>query len=169
MFRLMERDQHWSDRDGCAWLEFLCACFVDDLPTSFPVALLHLWFCWFGLVKNEILQTPNPKDRELESHPYVVQHPEKLSPLLWSCAKPKSVSCTSNLLARTCDFRKSTELLLMLISSLRDLLQNQSPGTILIGFAVLCFTHNNIVGIHMYDECTRSNAPNVCHMLLSIL
>ena len=32
-----------------------------SLPTSFPVALLHLWFCWFGLVGNVILQSPNPK------------------------------------------------------------------------------------------------------------
>ena len=39
---------------------------LDDLRTGFPVALLHLWFCWFGLVRNEILQSPNPKDRERE-------------------------------------------------------------------------------------------------------
>ena len=32
--------------------------------TSFPVALLHLWFCGFGSVRNEILQSLNPKDRE---------------------------------------------------------------------------------------------------------
>ena len=61
MFRLMERDQYWSDRDWCAWLVSVFACFVECLPTSFTVALLHLWFCWFGLVRNEILQSLDPK------------------------------------------------------------------------------------------------------------
>ena len=39
MSRLMERDQCWSDRDWCAWLESVSACWVEFLPTSFPVAL----------------------------------------------------------------------------------------------------------------------------------
>ena len=54
------------------------ACLVEDLPTSFSVALSHLWFCWFGLVKNEILLQPNSKDRERESHPCVNLHRERL-------------------------------------------------------------------------------------------
>ena len=33
---------------------------------------------------------------------------------------------------------------------------------------VLCFPHNDIVGTHLCDERTRSNAPSVCHKLLSI-
>ena len=49
----MERDQYWSDRDQRAWLEFVPACLNECLPTSFPVTLLHLWFCWSGLVRNE--------------------------------------------------------------------------------------------------------------------
>ena len=32
----------------------------------------------------------------------------------------------------------------------------------------VCFPHNNIAGIHLYDECTRSNALNVCHTLESV-
>ena len=76
--RLMERDQHWSDRDWCAWLESVSACLVECLPTSFTVALLHLWFCWFGLVRNEILQSLNLKDRERESHPCINLHRETL-------------------------------------------------------------------------------------------
>ena len=64
---------------------------------------------------------------------------------------------------------KCTELLLMLILSLRDLLQNQSLQIIQVCIVVLCFTHNNIVGIHLCDEKTRSNAPNVCHKRSSIL
>ena len=65
----MERDQCWSDRGWCASLEFAFECLVECLPTRFPVALLHLGFCWFGLVKNDILQSLDSKDRERESHP----------------------------------------------------------------------------------------------------
>ena len=35
--------------------------------------------------------------------------------------------------------------------------------------AVLCFPQDNIVWIHMCDECTRSNVPSVCRELWSIL
>ena len=82
--------------------------------------------------------------------------------------KLRFVSCISNLLAHMFGFRKCTKFLLMLTSSLRGLLQNQSLETILVCIVVLCFPHNNIACIHMCDECQRSNAPNVCHMLLSI-
>ena len=57
----------------------------------------------------------------------------------------------------------------MLISSLQGLLQNQNPETILICIVVLYFPHDNIVWIHMCDECTRSNVPSVRHKVLSIL
>ena len=49
------------DRDVC---EFDCACLAEHLPTGFAVALSHLWLCWFGVVRNEILQSLNSKDRE---------------------------------------------------------------------------------------------------------
>ena len=96
-------------------------------------------------------------------------HQEKVFPLLWSCVRLRSVSCTSNWLAQMCDFRKCTELLLMLILSLRDLLQNQNLEIILVYNVVLHFTHNNIVGIHLCDECTRSSVPSICHKRSSIL
>ena len=48
------------------------------LPTSFRVALYRLWFCWFDLVKNEILLSLNRKDREREFHPCVNLHREKV-------------------------------------------------------------------------------------------
>ena len=73
----MERDQCWLDLDRCPWLESVFACLVDCLPTSFPVGLLHLWFYWFGSVKNEIRQLLNPRDREQDSHPCVNMHREK--------------------------------------------------------------------------------------------
>ena len=56
----------------------------------------------------------------------------------------------------------------MLILSLGDLQQKQSPETILICIVVLCFPQNNIADIHLCDECKRSNAPSVCHKILSM-
>ena len=53
-------------------------------------------------------QSPNPKEWEREYRPCVKLHQEKWFQLLWNCAKLNSVSCTSNLLAPTCDFRKCT-------------------------------------------------------------
>ena len=71
----MERDRHWSDRDWCS------ACVLVELPTGFSVALVPLWFCWFGSVMDEILESLSPKDRERESHPCVNLHREKLPQL----------------------------------------------------------------------------------------
>ena len=61
------------------------------------------------------------------------------------------------------------EFLLMLILSLQGILQNQSLETIHVCSVVLCFQHNNTACIHLFDECKRSNAPSVCHKILSIL
>ena len=124
MFRLM--DQCWSDPDWCSWLELVFACLSEDLPIGFPVTLQDLWICWLGLVENGILQLPNPKDREREFRPCVNPRQERKVQLLLICVRPRSVSCTSNFLAQTCDSQKLTELLQMLILSLRDLLQNQN-------------------------------------------
>ena len=49
MFRLMESDQFWSDRDWCSWLDFVFASFIEELPTGFPVALSDI-FGFVGLV-----------------------------------------------------------------------------------------------------------------------
>ena len=59
-----------------ACLESVIASLDEELTTGFPVALLQ--FCWFGSVKNEILQPLDPKDRERESHPCVNLHLERL-------------------------------------------------------------------------------------------
>ena len=79
VFRLMERDQCWSDRGRRALLGFVFQCFVECLRTGFLVALYYI-FDFVGLVwwgRNEILQSLNPKDRERESHPFVNLHREK--------------------------------------------------------------------------------------------
>ena len=43
------------------------------------VALLHLWFRWFGLVRDDILQLLNPEDQVLEFHPCVNLHRDNFS------------------------------------------------------------------------------------------
>ena len=63
MFRLIERDQCWLDPDSCSRSDLVLACLIEELSTSFTVTLYDLWFCWFDLVKNEILQSLNVKDR----------------------------------------------------------------------------------------------------------
>ena len=77
MFRWMERDLCWSDRDWCAWLESVFACLVECLPTGFPW-LFYIFSFVGGLVRVEIRQSLNPKDRERESHPCVNLHQERL-------------------------------------------------------------------------------------------
>ena len=44
-------------------MESVFACSIDELPTSFTMALLHLcfFFVWFGLVTTEILESLSPK------------------------------------------------------------------------------------------------------------
>ena len=79
-----------------------------------------------------------------------------------------SLELCANLLAQMSGFRKCTEFHLISTSSPQGLLQNQSLQIILVCIAVLRSPHNNIACIHMCDEYKISNAPNVCHKLLSI-
>ena len=120
-------------------------------------------------MENETPLHSNSKDQELGHHPCVNMHQEKLYQLALNYVKLKYVSCTSNLLARTCDLRKCTEFLLMLILSLQGLLQHQNLEMFTICIVVLCFAHDNVVRIHMSDECMGSNVLSVCRMLSSIL
>ena len=52
---------------------------------------------------------------------------------------------------------------------LKIFLQNQSLETIPICIVLQCFPHDNIVCVHLYDECKRSNDKIVGHMFWSIL
>ena len=56
--------------------------FVWGVADRFLRGSLTSWFCWFGLVRNEMLQSLKPKDRERESHLCVNLHREKLPQLL---------------------------------------------------------------------------------------
>ena len=51
------------------------------------------------------------------------------------------------------DFRACTELHLMLILSLQDILQNLSLEMTLIDNVVPCYPHDNIGGDHLCGEC----------------
>ena len=135
--------------------------------TGFPA--LDLWRCGVGLVENETLLQPSPKDPELGYHPCVSLHQQKIFQLPVSCEKLMPVSCTSKLLARTCEFPKCIRFHLMLIWNPRGLVQNQNLETILINIVVLYFPHDNIVCTHMYNECKKSFDSGVCHKLWSIL
>ena len=141
---------------------------LDVVRCNKSPVLMNPWFSLIGLGKNERLLSTNPKDPERESHPCVNLHQENKARLLLNRVRPRSVSCTSNKLTRTCDFRKCTKHVLMLTSSLPSLHQNQSLETILICNVALCFPHKNIACIHMCDECKISFDSGVCRKHLSI-
>ena len=105
-------------------LGFGCACLMGCHATGSPV--LFLWISSIGLRKNGTLQYPNPKDQELEPHPCVNLHQEKLFQHLSNCVRQKFAFCTSNLLEQTCDFQICARVHLMLILSLQDLRQSPS-------------------------------------------
>ena len=92
----------------------VCSTWSD--ATSLPVPM-NPWFSLIGLEKSEILQSLNPKDQELGYRPCVNLHRLKLSQLRLNYVKLRFVSCTSNPLARTCDFRICTTISLDLVSS----------------------------------------------------
>ena len=121
-------DGMWSMFVGIAWLKSCFACVAWQLPTGFHVVLS--WVHLFCLVRNEILQSLNPREWEREYRPCVTLHREKWFQILLNCAKLKSVSCTSNLLAQTCDFQKCTMFLQKWILSPQDFPQNRSLETV---------------------------------------
>ena len=124
------------------------------------------WFYWDGFGCDETLLSPNSKDPKLGYRPFAGLRQEKLFQLPLNCEKLKSVSCTSSLLARTCDFRKCTRFRPMLIASLLSHRQNQNLGIIPIYIVVLCFPHDNVVCVHLCEECKKSNVLNACRTLV---
>ena len=168
-FAFTERNQHRSDQNCRAglepWFGIGCVCLMWCYATSFLV--LDLRCCWVGLVKNETLLKPNPKDQELEFHPCVNLHRG-----IFSASVELWKKWSLFLAHPTCWHERVTseyaqESTWCWFLSLLDLRRNQSPETILICIVVLYFTHDNIVWIHMCDECVRSNVLSVCHMLWS--
>ena len=155
---------HYSNQNCRAglepWLGFGCACLMWCHATSFII--LDLWCCWiFELVSGRM--------QELEFHPCVNLHREKLFQLLWSCVTLMSASCTSKLLEQTCDSRKCIELIRLLIFSVRDLLQNQNFEIIQACIVVLYFAHDNIVCIHMRRMSETKRAKRLSQALVHLV
>ena len=159
---------NWSDRDWCAWLESVFACLVECLPTSFPVALWHLWSCWFcfGMewntsitksqrVRAEIPSMREPASREITSASEELcetevcfSHLQLVGTNVWL---PKMHRIPPDV-----DFESSNS------PAKSDSWNNPNLHCCAV------FPHHNIACIHMCDEKKRSNAPNVCHKLMSI-
>ena len=60
-----------------------------------------------------------------------------------------------------CGSQICTTFLLKLILILQDLLQSQNLEIIPIDIVVLYHAHDNVVCIHLCNDCKRSNAPDV--------
>ena len=95
--------------------------------------------------------------------PEQTNHP--VSMILLSCEEQQFVSCTSNLLEQMCGSRRCIMFLQKWILNLQDLPQNQSPKTVPICIVWQFFPHDNIVCIHLCDECMKSIDSSVCHKL----
>ena len=141
----IERDYFSFRRTAWNWGSFLAyPTFWHKCSTSENAQNLN--WCWFRVFKT-------PAKSESWNNP---------NRQLLNRAKRQFVSCTSNLLEQMYDFQKRTMFLQKWISNLP---RSQSRETIVICIVALYFPHNNIVGIHLCDECKRSNASHVCHKL----
>ena len=114
------------------------------------------------------LKQSDPMNQEREYRLISILRPRKSCLILLNCANLKFVSYTSNWLERIIDFRKCTMFLQKWILNPQDLLQNWSLETVPICIVWQYFPHDNIVGIHVCDECMKANELNACHELLSI-
>ena len=113
-------------------------------------------------------QIPQIESRQ-EARPISIQRPKRWFRILLNCVKLKFVSYTSNLLEQMYDFQKYTMFLQKWILNPQDLPKNRSLETIPVCIVLQYYPHNNIVCIHMYDECKKSIDWRVCHKLWSIL
>ena len=134
-------------------LDSALVCRILGLQNSF--GLLVYWY-----QMNVVLRSPHPTSQEQEYRPFANQaSSDIISDSVEQCETLMFAACTSNLWEQMFD---------KLILNLQSHQQNMSLGTDPICSVGLYFPHNNIANIHLYDQCTRSHAPSVCHKLLSI-
>ena len=81
----------------------------------------------------------------------------------------KFVSYTSNLLEQMYDFQKCTMFLQKRILNPQHLPQKRSLETFPACIVLQYYPHNNIVCMHMYDECKKSTDSGVCHSMIFAL
>ena len=148
---------------------FGCAYWMWCYATSFLVLDLWVFFEWFG----EEWQISITKSQRSRAGIPSMRKPalRDMSSVLFNSVRPRSVFFAHPTFWHELVTSENAQERVhqMLILSLQGLLQNQNLETILICIVVLCYPHNSIDWIHMCDEWTRSDAPNVCHKLLSIL
>ena len=162
---LMECDQCLLDWRWCAWLWWSCACLAWHLPTGFAVALS--WFHLFcsarntSITKSQSVWTGIPSMRKLASREKISASVELCEtevclghlPTYWyECMTSKI--CTMSFWSLFWAFKFSCKI--------RVLKQSKSAMS-------CCVSSWQFVWIHMCDECKRSNAPSVCHKIVSIL
>ena len=168
MGRLREHGQH--DPNHWSLSEIACVCESSEVPNELHVCYLTGRLVLYGSDScSQELQRSNPTIREQAARLISIQRPKRWFQILLNCAKLKFVSYTSNLLEPMYDFQKHIMFLQKWILSPQDLPQNRSLETVPTCIVLQCSSHDNIVCIHMYDECRRSNEPSVCHKLWSIL
>ena len=152
-----------NSKEFCVSDCFFSAALVED---GFPRSGLS--FCFY-INLDVIPQLSNPKDQAQEFHPCAILHKKRIvsaSAELCDthvCFLHIQLIGTHVWLPNTrnvppdvdCESSKSPE--------------NLNLEIIPIYLVVQYFPHENIVCIHLCNECKRSNAPNVCHRLWSIL
>ena len=107
---------------------------------------------------------------EQANHLISIQRRKRWLQILLNCAKRQSVSCTSNFNGTKVWLPKTHNVPLQKwLSNLEDLPRNQSLETVPVCIVWQNNPHDNIVCIHMYDECKISIDSGVCHKLWSIL
>ena len=123
------------------WLRMLSGVLCDRFPCNSPrsLALLALALAWWTM-KDFNHQVPKIESGN-SIHAFACVKRNYFS---FCRLKLKSVSCTSNSMARMFSFRKCMRIHRTSNFSLQSLLQNQNLETILICIVVLCFPHNNI-------------------------
>ena len=121
----MEYCQRLLEWRWCALMEWCYACLIWQLLTGFPVALS--WVHLFCSVRNEpnILQSPNSREWERQTHPCVNLHREKQVPLrCWF--RVFKVSCRIWVLKQSkpallcCDSHITTLSVLTCVMNVRD-------------------------------------------------
>ena len=116
--------------------------------------------CWLNVAP----QPPCPKDQEQVTHPYVVQHPEKLSQTLWDNARLNLASYISNLRERIFDIRNHMQIPLKSNSSPQGRQQSLSLEINPVDNGEPCYPHDNIVGIHCVCQAWNVWPPKSCQV-----
>ena len=123
-----------------------------------------------------ILMSVSVKNCDIRSHKSSAGIPSNLNPASKEMVSNSVELCDTavcflhiQLLKQMYDFQKWTMFLQKWISIFQDLPRSQSLETVPVCIVLQYYPHDNIVCIHMCDECMISIDSCVCHKLWSIL